>query len=68
MSREIKGKIKTVLTGIVIASFFLSLASDLALAGPCESGFIQCLSDYGNVPMAPAYCLIGYAFCKKYVR
>jgi hypothetical protein len=69
---EKKRKKRGMITAALLICLVLGLgleASDLQ-SGVCEDALKECLDDWYNQAwgyIGTVYCLMGYAFCKKYI-
>ncbi len=66
-----KAKNKT-MAAVVLIGLVLAMAIDAPClhSGVCEDAFQECSGDWYNQAwgyIGTVYCLMGYAFCKKYI-
>ncbi len=71
MNKTSKKNTKRIVFCLLILTVMMNLYGGEAELGPCEMAFFRCFNDplwRGGTTEGLFHCLLGYAFCKKYIE
>ena len=71
MNKMSRKNLKRIVFCLLILTVMMNLSGAEKELGPCEMAFFRCFNDSrwkGATTEGLFHCLLGYAFCKKYIE